>query len=698
MSNSYVAARQVPIPAGADQPRANGERRGDLLNSAADRDWWRALLEPHGWTLVRQRGDIQYWRRPGKENKSWSATLGACGPLFYVFSSNATPFEPERAYQPFTAYALLEHGGDFKAAAKAQAPAHQRKSRHKHTAGGGAADQGGPESPLRDRFRIDETGVWYTPPCDEEGNQPPDVWVCAPLHIVAATSDVDQRNHGHLLEFNDRHGHAKQWAMPLELLEEQKEYRKVLRSQGLKINSQALKHLQTYLDACDAEARARCVDRVGWYGAAYVLPDTTLGDTSEERLVLQTLDRHSEGYRLAGTLEGWQSEIAARCIGNSRLLVAVSTGFAAPLLEPLGEESGGLHFRGNSSEGKTTTLYIAATVWGEPTRLERWRTTANALEGVALAHNDNLLCLDELKELDPREAGGVAYMLANGAGKRRGQPHGGTRPRLTWRLLFLSTGEMNLAQHIAEAGQRIQAGQEVRLVDVPADAGASFGLFEDLHGAQSSKAFADQLREATTRNYGHAGRAFVAALSQDRVGNAAAAQLLRDGFVAQQVPAGASGQVYRVATRFGLISAAGELATAAGITGWPEGAALTAAARCFQDWLRQRGGVGKAEEAHALQQVRLFFERYGEARFKPMPEAFFDVDVKVVTGTTSMYGMGPCEFGFRFALEDRPVVLRDCYKIRLSSNGGTRVGGAGRQGDVEQPIKITRVVPGPTFV
>jgi putative DNA primase/helicase len=469
---------------------------------------------------------------------------------------------------------------------------------------------------LRKRFRVDAEGVWYTPPRNEDG-QPPDVWVCAPLHIVAATRDVDNNHHGHLLEFHDRHGHPQQWAMPLELLEDQREYRKVLRRLGLSMNSAARAELQLYLEVWHAEARARCVDRVGWYGHAYVFPDGTLGDTGGERLVLQTLDHKSEGYRQAGTLEGWQHKIATRCVGNSRLLVAVSTGFAAPLLEPLGEESGGLHFRGISSEGKTTALLIAATVWGEPGRIERWRSTANALEGVALAHNHNVLCLDELKEVDPREAGGVAYMLANGTGKRRGQPHGGTRPRLTWRLLFLSTGEISLEQHMAEAGQRIQAGQEVRLVDIPADAGAGYGLFEDLHGTTSSKAFADQLREATAEHYGHAGRAFVTALSQDRTGNAANARRLRDGFVAQQVPTGASGQVFRVAQRFGLIGAAGELATAAGITGWPEGAALEAAARCFQDWLRQRGGVGNAEEARALSQVRLYFERFGEARFKP---------------------------------------------------------------------------------
>jgi len=615
--NTYVATKQIHRPRGARQSGPPGKRPGDSLNATADQAWWQQLLEQHGWTLVHQRGDIAYWRRPGKEGKVWSATLGACGPYFYVFSSSAAPFEPERGYQPFSAYTLLEHDGDFAAAAKALAPPLERQNGHRRTAADLTAPQHSPTGPQRERFRVDAEGLWYTPPVGEDGVQPAAVWVCAPLAIVAATCDVDNNNHGHLLEFHDRHGYPQQWAMPLELLEEQREYRKVLRRLGLRISSAARPYLQSYLEHYSAQARARCVDRVGWYRHAYVLPDTTLGETGEERLVLQTLDRRSEGYRQAGTLTGWQTEVAAYCVGNSRLLLAVSTAFAAPLLALLGEESGGLHYRGESSEGKTTAMYTAGSVWGEPERLERWRTTANALEGVALAYNDNLLSLDELKEIDPREAGGVAYMLANGSGKRRGLAHGGTRPKLTWRLLFLSTGEISLEQHIAAAGQRIQAGQEVRLVDVPADAGAGYGLFEDLHGAPNGKTFADQLREVTAQHYGHAGRAFVETLSQDLAANVTTAQQLRDGFVAQHVPEGSSGQVSRVAQRFGLIGAAGELATAAGMTGWPQGAALAAASRCFSDWLQHRGGVGNAEEARALSQVRLFFEQYGEARFKP---------------------------------------------------------------------------------
>ena len=48
------------------------------------------------------------------------AGVPRCGTgVFYVFSSNAAPFEPNQAYSPFAVYALLEHQGDFAQAASA---------------------------------------------------------------------------------------------------------------------------------------------------------------------------------------------------------------------------------------------------------------------------------------------------------------------------------------------------------------------------------------------------------------------------------------------------------------------------------------------------------------------------------------------------------------------------------------------------
>jgi len=88
-------------------------RPGDDYNACGD---FPALLQAHEWVYLRTMPDgNQHWRRPGKEGDHTSATLKDGS--FYVFSSNAAPFEPGRGYSAFGACALLEHGGDHAKAA-----------------------------------------------------------------------------------------------------------------------------------------------------------------------------------------------------------------------------------------------------------------------------------------------------------------------------------------------------------------------------------------------------------------------------------------------------------------------------------------------------------------------------------------------------------------------------------------------------
>lgn len=109
------------------------------------------------------------------------------------------------------------------------------------------------------------------------------------------------------------------------------------------------------------------------------------------------------------------------------------------------------------------------------------RLTDNALEAIAAQHSDCLLILDELAQVQPKAAGECAYMLANEQSKARATRTGTARARLAWRLLFLSAGELGLADHMAEGMKRTRTGQEVRMADIPADAGAGLGAFENLH-------------------------------------------------------------------------------------------------------------------------------------------------------------------------------------------------------------------------
>jgi putative DNA primase/helicase len=173
-----------------------------------------------------------------------------------------------------------------------------------------------------------------------------------------------------------------------------------------------------------------------------------------------------------------------------------------------------------------------------------------------------------------------------------------------------------------EAGKRARAGQEVRLLDVPADAKAGHGIFEDLHGHASGAALADALNDAVSRNHGVAAREFIAKIAQiDKRELRTSITELRRDFRAEVLPKGdEDGQVVRACDRFSLIAAAGELATKFGITGWEPGEAFRAAAACFRAWVEHRGGTGPQEEARALEQVRHFIQSYGESRFTDVDE------------------------------------------------------------------------------
>lgn len=469
------------------------------------------------------------------------------------------------------------------------------------------------------RFRLTQRGVLYIAKDGNTGLEKMPQWICGALDVVAATRDTKSNAWGRLLEWRDADGVRHQWAMPLELLQgDGVDVRRELARAGLAIaTSRAARELlASYLQVWPVNDRARCVDRLGWQGAVYVTPAESIGKRGE-RVVFQNSHAIEPAFSVAGTAEDWRDTVARLAHGNSRLVFALSVAFAAPLANLAGEDSGGFHIRGGTSIGKSTALKVAASVWGDPVAYPRlWRATANGLEGLAALHNDGLLILDELSQIDPKEAGEAAYLLANGQGKTRAARSGTARQAASWRLLFLSAGEESLSALMARIGRKVNAGQEIRLADIEADAGAGLGAFETLNGCASPAALSLALKDAAARHHGAAGVTWLRAIVNDRD---KLADLITDGvrqFVAGNAPAGAAGQVLRVAQRFGLVAVAGELATHYGVTGWPEGEAAQAASRCFAAWLDSFGGTGNREDRALLAQVRGFFEAHGASRFE----------------------------------------------------------------------------------
>ena len=463
-------------------------------------------------------------------------------------------------------------------------------------------------------------GVWYFGIKPGKGENPPTLvqqWICSPLHVDAVTYDHAGGNFGRLLRFRNTLGKWGQWAMPMEMLRsDAADLRGVLLSMGVHLDpgNAGRQMLVNFLQSQTPKRQMEAVLQTGWAGGqfkAYALPDCVIGPQAS-RVTFQSEVKGTDEYTQRGTLDGWQQGIAAAAVGNPMLVLALCVAFAGPVLALVGAESGGLHLIGDSSTGKTTALQAAASVWGGDGFRRSWRTTANGLEGAAALFNDSLLALDEISECDPRDVGEVVYMLGNGRGKQRASRMGAARAVHRWRSSILSTGERSIATSMLDAGQRVKAGQAVRLLDIPVQ--RRFGAWDELHHHSCGPAFSDALKRAALLQYGTAGRAFLEKLTRDGTAHTDQLESIKNQLM--QGVASGDGQPARAAARLAVLALAGELATRYGITNWQEGDAIQAAMVGFEAWKAGRGEVGgNAEQDQITQAVLAFIERHGDSRF-----------------------------------------------------------------------------------
>ena len=463
-------------------------------------------------------------------------------------------------------------------------------------------------------------GVWHFGLRTGKGDAEPtptEQRACGPLHIDAVTTDTQDGNYGRLLRFRTTTGHWKSWAMPMAMLSgDGSDLRGVLLGMGLDMAHRGRDLLTAYLMHRAPDRVILCATQTGWSGperTAFVLPDIVIGPQADG-VTYQSEHHAGDEYTTRGTLAGWQAGISARAVGNPMLALALSVAFAGPVLAIVGADSGGIHTAGASSKGKSSMLKAACSVWGGPSYKRNWRATSNGLEAVAALFNDSLLALDEISQCDARDVGETVYMLGNGQGKSRAARTGGARAAARWCVSILSNGEKSVATVMSEGGFRINAGQAVRIIDLPVTDRAH-GCWDTLHGLPSGAALSDALCRESETHYGHAGRAFLERLARDdhdQVRELLTTIKARPEFNTD----GGEGQFQRVAARFAVLALAGELATSCGVTGWPRGEAIRSAAVGLQLWLGMRDGkTTDAEGPQVVAQLVEFLDRHGDSRF-----------------------------------------------------------------------------------
>lgn len=478
---------------------------------------------------------------------------------------------------------------------------------------------------LKPYYSCEHGGVYYHAiETDKQGNiqEKPPLRLSDAIELIGRGID-SAGNHYRLIEWQDRitrdkkrgalamAGIGSDWAALLRL--------------GITIASGRRKRelLADYLQTEGANTAYRITEQTGWHDEAYILPNGEIIANDNARLFYNGDKSQAKAYQQSGSLSDWQAEVARYMPNNSRLCLAIGTALAAPLLSLLGIESGGFHLYGDSSEGKTTALHLALSVWGNPQDLKTsWKGTDYGFANLALARNDNLLALDEIGEATPRVVTQTAYSVINGSSKIQGHKDGGNRAINHWRTLLFSTGEKTLHSYVQNSGTDWQAGQANRLPSISANAGKKLGIYDCLHGCTSGAEQSEHLEQAMSRYHGSAGRAFIQAIQSDKQGTINRLQALIEAFMSA-LPA-LEGQARRVGKRFALVAAALELAKEQGII--PDSQTSLSIRQCFDDWHKENGS-GKYEDKQIIANAIEWLQRFGNStRLSAWNDAITDKD------------------------------------------------------------------------
>lgn len=456
----------------------------------------------------------------------------------------------------------------------------------------------------------------------------PPVPICSPLHVAAMTADAKGGEWARVIDVLTPDRRVNRCVIPNRLLTgKPRDAAAELAAQGLIVTGE-IRDLEWLLRGWVSENRITLLEDFGWtedYGA-FLAPDGAVLCAPDTPQIFQHGGKAPR--RRVGTMEDWQAQVAACCIDNPHLVFALSAALAGPLMAHTDTTTGIFHFEGKSSIGKSVSLRVGSSVWGNvPEKLPSWTTTSNGLEGALRQCNEAVAILDELPKNPPKDLGNNIYMTGNGIGKARAEKTGHLAETASWQVLVLSSGEITLAEAMAELDEEMMGGQAARFVDITVPHTNAHGSFVNIHGHGKGHLFSEHIKRACRENGGHAGPAFVDFLLQhpeldkgklrQLVGASERRLWSHLGLVDVEIV----GLVARVLKRFAAVALAGELASHARITGWEPGVAEQAVFALARGWFDARGGNVPHDNGTVLKNtaevdlVRAFLAKAAPSRF-----------------------------------------------------------------------------------
>lgn len=250
---------------------------------------------------------------------------------------------------------------------------------------------------------------------------------------------------------------------------------------GFSVNDLNYKDLIKYFDqylAQNSLDQSYMVERLGHIKDSFIHPLKSQGveiipnDSGERQLL--------EAFQTSGTVDGWKTEVFERVKQHPKALFLVLSSFASVLLKDIKVSPFIVDLSGSTSQGKTTALQVARSVWGTEGLLNEWNATRVAIERKAGFLNSFPLYMDDTRKADERILQSVVYQFSGGRSKGRGSLKG-SQSEATWNNVLISSGEVSLADYAAKAGGA--AARVISLIDQPFE---GLNDFSDLYKAIES--------------------------------------------------------------------------------------------------------------------------------------------------------------------------------------------------------------------
>ncbi|GAB7527833.1 hypothetical protein PS3A_02390 [Pseudomonas sp. 3A(2025)] len=178
-----------------------------------------------------------------------------------------------------------------------------------------------------------------------------DEWISTPVTVSARTTNSDDGSYGRLLRLLTDDG-SKELIVAMEVFGGSGEdVRRQLFSMGAIIPLKKRNQFMEYLLEQKPVEVFTTTSRPGWHeSGAFVLPERTLGNGNVR---YQSSTKGQILFSRRGGLVDWKTQVAAKCMGNPVLTLAIGCALAGPLLSLVGVLGGGVHLVGDSSSGKS---------------------------------------------------------------------------------------------------------------------------------------------------------------------------------------------------------------------------------------------------------------------------------------------------------------------------------------------------------